>query len=161
MAYICWITFLLLPIFNGFLFTTMRYRQEIFPQRLVKRRTRCNNLGSSTLCSKKPILMIFCMLNREYEHLTHMFTSPVRCSHCNSGNLTFQAAVQQLQFVSFWGNVKNLKLLLLCTFNASCVGHKVDESQTFLKNISQSKVAISDRWSGQVCKMFMSNFLGI
>ena len=36
------------------------------------------------------ILVIFCMLNPEktwHEHLTHLSTSPVRCSHSSLGNL--------------------------------------------------------------------------
>jgi len=53
-----------------------------------------------------------------------------------------------LQFVFFWDNVSNQMHVWI-----------IQLKMTFW--ISQGKVATSDKWGGQTCKIFMSNFLRI
>jgi len=50
-----------------------------------------------------------------------------------------------LQFIFFWDNVSNQKYVWIILLK-------------MIFWISQDKVAISDRWGGQICKIFISNF---
>ena len=56
--------------------------------------------------------------------------------------------ISGLQFVFFWDNINNQKYV-----------RKITVENDFW--IFQGKVATSDRWGGQTCKIFVSNFLRI
>jgi len=76
----------------------------------------------------------------------------VMCGRWNVRQATsqqmFRVTTTIMLFVFFWANVNNL----------TYINNNVEK---WLFRISQGKVATSDRWGGQICKISMSNFLRI